>query len=141
MYTVDELRARVRANVTFFKFTYTACCLAITTSFVLSSPVLLCLGIALSFMWMWVLRQSSEVVTTIAGKEYGSRERYLFAVIVTTVYVLLFGVISTVSYIVLVNGLVIGCHAALREPVVLDELDVMAEESDAIMSASADTGV
>ncbi|KAH9251052.1 hypothetical protein BASA81_011112 [Batrachochytrium salamandrivorans] len=133
--TSDEVKQRFQANVKFFKFTYTSVCALVALMFVLSSPVLIILGAALAFLWMWVLGKASDANagTVIAGREFGHRERMFAASTATLLYVVLGGVISTLVYIVVVNVLVIGSHASLREPVVLDELEVMANETDAII--------
>lgn len=133
--TSDEVKQRFQANIRFFKFTYTSVCALVALMFVLSSPVLIVLGAALAFLWMWVLGKASDATetTVIAGRAFGHRERMFAACTATLLYVVLGGVISTLVYIVVVNALVIGSHASLREPVVLDELEVMANETDAII--------
>lgn len=131
--SAEQAVSRIRANVSFFRVTYTAAFATIVLLFILSNPTLFIFTVLLAALWAGFLSQPPEHVMKVGSVELKRQEKLLILGSGTILVVVFGGLISSALYILFMSGFVVGAHGALREPVELDALEQLEAEGESIV--------
>jgi hypothetical protein len=131
--SAEQAFSRIRANVSFFRVTYTAVFSTVVLLFILSNPTLFIFTILLAALWTAFLSQPPEHVLKVGNVELKRNEKTLILASLTVIVVVFGGLISSALYIIFMSGLIIGSHGAFREPIVLDALEQLEQEGESIV--------
>ena len=131
--TFEQALSRIRANVSFFRVTYTAVVASVVLLFILSNPTLFIFSVLLIALWSAFLSQAPDHVVKIGSVELKKQEKTLILGSLTVIVVVFGGIISSALYIAFMSVLVIGIHGAFREPIVLDALEQLEKEGESIV--------
>jgi hypothetical protein len=131
--SAEQALSRIRANIAFFRGTYTSVFVIVLLLFILSNPTLFVATLLLIAMWSGFLSQAPDSVLTIGSVELKRNEKLVILGSSTVIVVVFGGLISSAIYIFFMSGLIIGTHAAFREPVVLDALEQLEQEGESIV--------
>jgi hypothetical protein len=131
--SMDQAMTRIRANISFFRVTYTATFASVVLLFILSNPTLFIFTLLLAALWTAFLSQPPDHVVKIGSVELKKNEKTLILASLTVIVVVFGGLISSALYILFMSGLLIGAHGAFREPIVLDALEQLEQEGESIV--------
>jgi len=134
----QEALARIRANVAFFRLTYSFVASIIVFVYVLSNIGLLITVAALAALWSWFLAQPADAVTTVGSVQLKRGEKLLVLVGLSVLTVLFGGLFSAVFYVGLETAVVIGAHGAMREAIELDALEQLQLENEKLVAPAGD---
>jgi len=129
----EQAISRIRANLAFFRVTYTAVFSTVLLVFVLSNPVIFIFSALLIALWSVFMSQPPDHVLKVGSVELKRNEKTIALVSLTIFTVVFGGLISSALYVIFVSGIVICAHGAFREPVVLDALEQLEQEGESIV--------
>jgi len=132
--SAQDALARFRANVRFFRLTYSFVLSLVVLIYVISNASLFIAVGALVAMWSWFLAQPTDSVLKIGSFELKRGEKLVGLIAMTTLLVVFGGLISAIFWISFQGLLIIGMHGAMREPVVLDALEELELENEKLVA-------
>lgn len=132
--TGEEAIKRIRANVRFFRATYSIVSFCIAAVLVMSNPTVFVASVVLCAMWALFLSEPADAVLRLGNSVELKRNEKLVILVSSTVIVVFFsGLIASILYVVFCVGVVVGLHGAMREPIVLDALEELEQEGEQIV--------
>lgn len=130
---MEQATSRLRANLSFFRVSYSMVFVVVLLLFILSNPILFVATIALVVMWSGFMSQPPDHVLKIGSVELKKNEKLLILSSISIILVVFGGLISSALYVTFTSGLAIGTHGVLKEPVELDALEQLEQEGESIV--------
>ena len=129
----EQATTRLRANVSYFRISYSAVFVTVLLLFILSNPILFVSTIALIVMWSAFLSQPPDHVLKLGSVELKRNEKLMILGSTSVLVVVFGGLISSALYVLTTSGIIISAHGAFKEPVEVDALDQLEQEGESIV--------
>ena len=131
--TSDEAMKRIRANLNFFKLTYTSVPILFLISFVLSNPTLFLSIIICAALWSAFFALGPDKVWQLGSVSLGRGEKLTILTSFTVIVVIFGGLITYAIYVLFGSAAIIGLHASVKDPVEVDALEQLENEGQNIV--------
>lgn len=132
----DEAMKRIRANLNFFKLTYTSVPILFLISFVLSNPTLFLSIIICAGLWSAFFALGPDKVWQLGSVSLGRGEKLTILSSFTVIVVIFGGLITYAIYVVFGSAVIVGLHAAVKEPVEVDALEQLENEGQSFVNST-----
>jgi hypothetical protein len=130
--------SRLRSNLSTFSSSYTMVFMIVVILTILSNPTLFISIGVLAAGWSLFFTYGDKTLK-IGQVELGKSEKLVILTALTTTVIVFGGVISSILSIGFTTCAIVSFHGTLKEPIMLDELDVMEKESQAVLGTTSGT--